>query len=78
MYVCICRAVTAQTIRKTLAEGARTVDDVERCTGAGGDCGSCREEIGDLIEEARLAKSAPARRPLIAALVGEPLVKAAG
>jgi bacterioferritin-associated ferredoxin len=49
MYVCICRAVRDKQILNVIQDGARTVDAVEAACGAGGDCGSCREEIADMI-----------------------------
>ncbi len=49
MYVCICRAVREKHILNVIQNGARSVDEVEAACGAGGDCGSCREEIADLI-----------------------------
>ncbi|MGQ0776358.1 MAG: (2Fe-2S)-binding protein [Pseudonocardiales bacterium] len=49
MYVCICRAVTEAQVRRCIAAGAGTIDDVgERC-GAGTGCGSCIERIADLL-----------------------------
>ncbi len=58
MYVCICRAVKDSRIHLAIAEGASTVDDVEAACGAGGDCGSCRGEIADMIDEHRESKCA--------------------
>lgn len=50
MYVCLCRGVTNRTIRRCVAEGARTVAEVgRRCGGAGTVCGSCTTDIRDLI-----------------------------
>ena len=49
MYVCICWAVTEAQIRRCIAEGASTVEDVgDRCA-AGTGCGSCHERIGRLL-----------------------------
>lgn len=45
MFVCICKAVSEQTVRGAIARGASTVDAVGRVTGAGTDCGSCRHKI---------------------------------
>lgn len=60
MFVCMCRAVKESRIRSVIAEGASTVDEVEAACGAGGDCGSCREEISELISEASLTRCARA------------------
>ena len=49
MYVCICWAVTEAQVRRCIAEGASTVEDVgDRCA-AGTGCGSCHERIGALL-----------------------------
>jgi bacterioferritin-associated ferredoxin len=58
MFVCICRAVTGKRIREAIAAGASTVDEVEMHCGAGGDCGSCREEIEGIIFEEQAARCA--------------------
>ena len=52
MYVCICRAVTLSRLEALAASGATTLDAVERACGAGGDCGTCREDIADVLAEA--------------------------
>ena len=50
MYVCICRAVTLSRLETLAASGATTLDAVERACGAGGDCGTCREDIAHVLE----------------------------
>ncbi len=52
MYVCICRVVSQSRIRAVIEAGARDVDTVTRACGAGGDCGSCRDEIQSMLDEA--------------------------
>jgi bacterioferritin-associated ferredoxin len=51
MYVCLCRAVTLTRLRAVVADGATSVDAVEKACGAGGDCGTCRREIADVLRE---------------------------
>ena len=64
MYVCICRRVSDREVRQVVESGAQSVDAVgERC-GAGTDCGSCHDEIADLICEHRAARSAGVFRAL--------------
>lgn len=63
MYVCLCNAVSVRSVKSAIEGGAGTVDEVGRACGAGTDCGSCRETIGELIEEQKAA-SAPRRRML--------------
>jgi bacterioferritin-associated ferredoxin len=51
MFVCICRAVTLNRLLATVDSGARTLEAVEASCGAGGDCGTCRREIAELLRE---------------------------
>jgi bacterioferritin-associated ferredoxin len=51
MIVCICRRVSDNTIRASIAEGAGTVSEVGRVCRAGTGCGACHEYIEDLIAE---------------------------
>lgn len=53
MFVCICRAVTLTRLRDAVEAGARTVDAVEVACGAGSDCGTCRDEIAEVIGACR-------------------------
>jgi bacterioferritin-associated ferredoxin len=52
LILCICRAVTEREIDAALAAGARSVDAVGACCGAGTDCGACREAIAERIDDA--------------------------
>lgn len=59
MYVCLCKSVTDHEIRDVLADPAVvTVDDVGAACGAGTGCGSCREEIRELIDQVRAEQRA--------------------
>ncbi len=49
MYVCICWAVTEAQVRRCIAEGASSVEDVGDGCAAGTGCGSCVERIADLL-----------------------------
>jgi bacterioferritin-associated ferredoxin len=53
MIVCLCRGVSDRTIRALIAAGARTHDEVNDACGAGGDCGRCRTDLTDLLEDSR-------------------------
>ncbi|MGD0528138.1 MAG: (2Fe-2S)-binding protein [Polyangiaceae bacterium] len=61
MYVCVCRAVTDETVKAAIDAGARSVDDVTAACCAGDDCGSCHAVIEELIE-ARHGSVTPSRR----------------
>lgn len=58
MYVCICRAVTLSRLQNLATSGVNTLEEVEFACGAGGDCGTCREDITRV-----LAEECPARQP---------------
>lgn len=52
--VCLCKGITRATIKKAIRNGAKTVLEVQRVTGAGG--GSCKgkrctEKIQQLLRE---------------------------
>lgn len=51
VIVCSCFGVNDRTISATIAAGAGDLDEVTAMCRAGGDCGSCRATIEDLIEE---------------------------
>jgi bacterioferritin-associated ferredoxin len=51
MVLCICRAVTDREIDAAVRSGARSVDAVGACCGAGTDCGACRDAIAKRIED---------------------------
>lgn len=38
--VCVCRGISRASIKKAIADGAKTIEDVKRATGAGS--GSCK------------------------------------
>ncbi|MFT3766231.1 MAG: (2Fe-2S)-binding protein [Minicystis sp.] len=63
MYVCLCLGVTDQDIQETIAQGACSAEEVMYCTGAGTRCGSCRQTVAAIVEEAQQA-SRPANRSL--------------
>lgn len=50
MYVCICRAVTEESVRAAIEGGAETVEAVTAACCAGDDCGACHDVIEDMIE----------------------------
>jgi bacterioferritin-associated ferredoxin len=61
MYVCVCYAVTDREVREAIDSGAQTVCEVTSACRAGGDCGACRGQIEDMIED---ASPCPSKRRL--------------
>ena len=50
MYVCVCQAVSDQDIRRAVAGGACTFEDVQNRTGCTTCCGCCEAEARELVE----------------------------
>jgi len=55
MIVCICRRVSSARLEQVIEAGAQTCAAVEAACGAGGDCGTCRREIVEMLRAQRLA-----------------------
>lgn len=54
--VCICKAIPRSTIKKAIRNGAQTVQEVQKATGAGsgGCCGRrCTPKIQELLEASK-------------------------
>jgi len=52
--VCLCQAISRATIKKAIENGARTVEEVKKSTGAGsGGCSGkkCTAKIEELLKE---------------------------
>lgn len=52
--ICICKGISRASIKKAISNGAKTVQEVQKATGAGsGSCGGrrCTEKIQKLLEE---------------------------
>lgn len=52
MYVCLCNGVTEKDIQQAIAQGASSVEEVMRRTGAGTGCGTCCATIAAMVEAA--------------------------
>jgi NAD(P)H-nitrite reductase large subunit len=52
--VCVCKGISRATIKKAIMNGAKTIEEVRKATGAGsGSCGGkrCTPKIEQLLEE---------------------------
>lgn len=61
MIVCCCKAVCSQKIAELIASGVDSVEAIGEVCGAGTDCGSCRDQIEEMIEEKMSQTPLPAR-----------------
>lgn len=64
MYVCICNAVTENELLAAVDEGATSLNELMRATGAGTCCGSCTDEAERLLEESRRSRIHPVSLPM--------------
>lgn len=64
MYVCICNNITEHQVREAIDQGARSVRDLNRALGVGGECGKCtciaRKMIRQELSAEQLALAVPA------------------
>ena len=58
MIVCICKAVNDRAIRRAVAEGHDTFDDLQFELGVGMNCGKCVSAACEVLCEARLEAQA--------------------
>ncbi|SDC39545.1 DUF1653 domain-containing protein [Parafannyhessea umbonata] len=49
-YVCPCRHVTEEDIRKAIADGATSFKQVRKATGVGSKCGKCKPAAKKLVK----------------------------
>jgi bacterioferritin-associated ferredoxin len=62
MYVCVCRAVTEETVKDAIQGGAHSVEAVTAACCAGDDCGACHQVIAQMIEAQTGQAAKPSRR----------------
>ncbi len=63
MYVCLCCAVTDYQLRDAVVDGALDVAEIGRRTGAGTDCGQCRDVLRAFL--ANVPGSTGAQEPVV-------------
>lgn len=51
MYVCVCKAVSDQDIRRAVAKGACTFEALQARTGCSTCCGCCEHEVRELLAD---------------------------
>jgi len=59
MLVCHCRGVSDRQIKRAVKNGACSLRDVARATGAGMRCGGCRENVAQVVETALKSEFRP-------------------
>ena len=49
--ICFCQNVTSGMIKNAVDNGATTLEEVQKITGAGTGCGSCNDKVRQLVEQ---------------------------
>ena len=66
MYVCVCQAVSDHDIRRAIAGGAHTFEDVQARTGCTTCCGCCEAEARELVNASVESERRAAALPVAA------------
>ena len=66
MYVCVCKAVSDQDIRRAVAQGAESFEDLQAGTGCTTCCGCCEQEARECFEANLESESRAAALPVAA------------
>ena len=56
MYICICKGVTDNAIRKAVNQGAGRMRDLKVCLGIAGQCGACACHAKAIMEQSLAQK----------------------
>jgi bacterioferritin-associated ferredoxin len=59
MLVCLCRGVSEGELRRLVAAGVYSTEEISASCGAGGDCGACLSTIDRLVDAVRLRAHGP-------------------
>ena len=54
MYICLCRAVTDDEIKKAIKSGSKCIKSLQCELGVSTQCGACLDEVYDILHEALL------------------------
>lgn len=53
--VCLCEGVSERKIRRAIADGADTIDEIGARCGAGTNCFGCHPTLEDVLHECRVS-----------------------
>lgn len=51
MYICLCRAVTEQSVRQACESGASTLEDLQDQLGVATGCGQCADAASNVLTD---------------------------
>lgn len=69
MLVCHCRGVSDRQIQRAVRNGACSLRDVARETGAGMRCGGCRSAVAEVFEQALERELRPSTASTVASMM---------
>ena len=49
MIICLCKGVRDKDVRRAIRQGAHSITDLKKSTGAGTLCGACHQELKSLL-----------------------------
>ena len=53
MIVCLCRGLSERDLRRMLAAGVQSTEEISESCGAGADCGACLSMLDRLVDDVR-------------------------
>lgn len=53
MYLCLCQGITKKQVQTILQTKVLTLEDIQRKYQIGKNCGSCLEQLEDIINESK-------------------------
>lgn len=69
MFICICNAITERQLQSAVADGARTLSDLQGQLGVGTCCGCCVETANQYLPRAANDPEAAAGHPMLAVAI---------
>lgn len=76
--VCLCNGVTYAAVREAMAQGARSVEDIQAATGAGDVCGGCIERIEKILGDVCTCRNVSTKEVVKAIQNGDDTVEKIG
>lgn len=82
MYVCVCHAINERQVHQAVADGARSLSDLQAELGVATCCGSCAQTAQEYLPGGRYTQPAasaaqPARFTEVSRLAASPLSRVA-
>lgn len=56
MYLCNCHGITYKKVESLVENGCQQVNEIQKKCGAGKDCGSCMNQLCELVQKSKQAQ----------------------